>query len=223
MSQDSFLEEIAEAVHTGNQEKSHELTQQAIFRGIDPMRVIEFGLAKGVKAAGDAFGRQEMFLTDLMMAAEAMKSGMSLVLPLMETRKDEMKARNLGTVLMATVEGDIHDIGKNLCCVTLSASGFDVIDMGVDVTTDAIVNEIESRAKAGAPVHIVGLSCLMTITKQNQKKVVEVLKKGNIKTRTMVGGSPTDQKWAAEIGADAYGQDASNAVDVAKELVTRKN
>lgn len=223
MSEDALLEDIAKAVYAGDDAKSHDLTQEAISRGIDPMRVIEQGLSKGVRAAGDAFGRQECFLTDLMMAAEAMKSGMSLVLPLMSTRKDEMEARNLGTVIMATVEADIHDIGKNLCCATLSASGFEVLDMGVDVTTDAIVNQVESRSKAGTPVDIVGLSCLMTITKPNQKKTVEALKMRNVKIRTMIGGSPTDQKWAEEIGADAYGRDASNAVDVAKTLTARKN
>jgi len=222
LSEDALLENIAKAVYTGDDTKSHDLTQEAISRGIDPMKVID-QLSKGVRAAGDAFGRQEFFLTDLMMAAEAMKSGMRLVLPLVSTRKDEMKVRNAGTVLMATVEADIHDIGKNLCCATLSASGFEVLDMGVDVTTDAIIDKIESRSRAGAPVDIVGLSCLMTITKPNQKKIVEALKTKNVGTRTMIGGSPTDQKWADEIGADGYGRDASNAVDVAKTLVAHRS
>jgi 5-methyltetrahydrofolate--homocysteine methyltransferase len=123
---------------------------------------------------------------------------------------------------MATVEGDIHDIGKNLCCATLSAGGFEVVDMGVDISSDAIMQEIEARSKQDTPIDIVGLSCLMTITKPNQKRAVETLKKKGAPVKILIGGSPTDEAWAKEIGADGYGRDASPAVEVATALCRKK-
>jgi methanogenic corrinoid protein MtbC1 len=221
MVDDTLLGEIAKSVREGYAEKTSELVAKCLANGVDPILIVDESLSKGVREAGEAFGREEIFLTDLMLAAEAMKAGMKPILPLIQGRKDELKSRRAGSVLMATVEGDIHDIGKNLCCATLSAGGFEVVDMGVDVTPDAIMSEIDSKSKEGASVDLIGLSCLMTLTKPNQKRIIELLKKRGTEAKTMVGGAPCDETWAKEIGADAYGRDASNAVEVARKLIAR--
>lgn len=213
MSKELF-EAMAQSVIDGEDDEAMKLAQQAVEQGVDPLEAINQGFVIGLDEVGQQFGCGEMFLPDLVLAAEAMKAAMTVMEP--ELARRGAARQMLGTVVIGTVEGDIHDIGKTLVATMLSASGFKVYDLGVDVSIQRFV------AKAAeVDANLVGLSALLTTTMVKQKTLIESLEEAGLrsKVKVMVGGAPVTRSWAEEIGADGYSEDAIGAVGVAKQLV----
>jgi len=210
-----MLEAIYKAVLNYEPEKVKESVAQALKADVSPLTIVE-ELTKAIRNIGERFGTGEFFLPDLLMGAEAMEAGMEIVEP--ELLKRGEKTKEIGIVVLGAVMDDIHDIGKNIVATTLKANGFKVHDLGVNVPTERFIEEAE-RLKAD----IVGLSALMTTTIQRQKEVIDAFKERGIrdKYKIMVGGAAVTQKWADEIGADAYAPDAWQAVEKARNLVRR--
>ena len=213
MSADLF-KKMAQSIIDGDSDVSVALARQAIEAGMDPLEAITQGFVMGVNQVGEAFAKGDAFLPELVMAGEAMKAAVSTLEP--EMQKRGLKRTMLGKVVLATVEGDIHEIGKSLVGTMLSASGFQVYDMGVDVPTAKII----AKAKE-VDADIVGLSALLTTTMVKQKEVIEELDKQGLrkKIKVMVGGAPVTRDWVQKIEADGYSEDAIGAVGVAKKLV----
>jgi corrinoid protein of di/trimethylamine methyltransferase len=205
---------MAQSIIDGDSDVSVALAQQAVASGLDPLEAITQGFVMGVNQVGEAFAKGDAFLPELVMAGEAMKAAVSTLEP--EMQKRGLKRTMLGKVVLATVEGDIHEIGKSLVGTMLSASGFQVYDMGVDVPTAKII----AKAKE-VDADIVGLSALLTTTMVKQKEVIEELDKQGLrkKIKVMVGGAPVTRDWVRKIEADGYSEDAIGAVGVAKHLV----
>jgi 5-methyltetrahydrofolate--homocysteine methyltransferase len=207
-----LLREISEALQKGDDAKVGELTQQAIDEGMQPKVVLDDGLIAGMDVIGKRFRNHEIFLPDVLLSARAMYAGMDLLKPLF--LQDEVPS--IGKVVLGTVQGDLHDIGKNLVGIMLKGAGFEIVDLGKDVPPEAFVDTAE-KEEAG----IIGMSTLLTTTAPAMIRVIEILKERGLdgKIRTIVGGAPVSQDMAKEIGADAYGYDAANAVDSVKEMV----
>lgn len=188
--------------------------KKAVEVGVDPLRAIEDGLAQGIREVGDKFDKGEIFLPELVMAAEAMKSALEVLEPELKRKKKERKT--LGRVLLGTVEGDIHNIGKTIVAAMLTANGFEVIDVGVDVPTERFVEKVRELKP-----DILGLSALLTTTLPAQGAVIETLKKEGLRPtlKVIIGGAPASKEWAEKIGADGYGANAVEAVEVAKKLL----
>jgi len=205
---------MAQSIIDGDSDISTALAKQAIEAGIDPLDAINKGFVVGVNHVGDQFSCGDMFLPELVMAGEAMKAAISVLEP--EMAKTGAERQVFGKVIVATVQGDIHDIGKTLVGTMLSAYGFQVYDMGVDV---AIPHIIEKAGEVEAD--IVALSALLTTTMVRQRDVIEALEDVGLrdKIKVMVGGAPVTQEWVQQIGADGYSEDAVGAVGVAKKLM----
>ncbi len=183
------------------------LIKKALDEGVDPWMIIKEGMGEGMTAVGQRFESGDYFLADLILAGEVMKEGMAVL----EPRIDRKDAGKKGTVVLATVKGDIHDIGKNIVGMMLSASDFAVVDLGVDVSEDKIVSAVkESKAPA------LGLSILLTTMIGSIKDIVDALKEAGLrdKVKIVIGGACTSEKLAKEMGVDAYGEDAVKAVKV---------
>ncbi|MCJ7583852.1 MAG: corrinoid protein [Anaerolineales bacterium] len=213
MSADLF-QKMAQSIIDGDSDAAVALAQQAVASGLDPLEAITQGFVMGVNQVGEAFAKGDAFLPELVMAGEAMKAAVSTLEP--EMQKRGIQRTMLGKVVLATVEGDIHEIGKSLVGTMLSASGFQVFDMGVDVPTARII----AKAKE-VDADIVGLSALLTTTMVKQKEVIEELDKQGLrkKIKVMVGGAPVTRDWVQKIEADGYSEDAIGAVGIAKQLV----
>jgi corrinoid protein of di/trimethylamine methyltransferase len=211
---EEVLNKLMNAVLNYDPEAAVKAAEEALQKGVDPVEAIEGGLAKGVRIVGERFGAGEAFLTELVIAAEAMKQALKVLEPAI--LKSTREKKTLGKVLIGTVEGDIHDIGKNIVGTLLMVAGFEVIDIGVDVPTEKFVEKIKE-----AKPEIVGMSALMTTTMAKMADVIEALKREGLreKVKVIIGGAPTSKKWAEEIGADAHGGDAIEAVEIAKKLV----
>jgi 5-methyltetrahydrofolate--homocysteine methyltransferase len=209
------LTELADAVIQGEPARVAELTRQQIAAGVAPKTILDDGLIAGMTVVGDRFRVHEIFLPDVLLAAKAMYAGMDELRPLLV--RDGIPS--LGKVVIGSVKGDLHDIGKNLVGILLKGAGFDVIDLGHDVAPERMV---QTAVEQGAAV--IGMSALLTTTMPVMGEVVAQLKARGLagKVRTIVGGAPVTEAFAREIGADAYGFDAGNAVDVVKGLVGRR-
>lgn len=188
-----------------------ELVQQAIKEGCAPEDILNKGLVKGMEEVGRRFRENEYFVPDVLISAKAMKAGSELLKPLLA----KAGAKPLGTVIMGTVEGDMHDIGKNLVVMMLEGSGFRVVDMGVNVSSD----KFQQAVAANPDATVIGLSALLTTTMVNMGKTIQAVKKSKGSIKFMVGGAPVTDSFAKEIGADGFAPDASRAVDVAKQLI----
>ena len=212
-----LFEKMANSVIAGEAEEANALARQSLELGIKPLDAIDNGFVKGIRVVGDRFGAGELFLPELVMSAEAMKAALAVLEP--ELAKSSAARESMGSVLACTVQGDIHDIGKRIVCTMLSANGFSVVDLGVNVKVDRFVEEIKTRKP-----DIVAMSALLTTTAPNQGKVIRQLIQQGIRDQyvVMVGGAPTSPGWAKEIGADGYGENATEAVRVAKELMVLK-
>ena len=210
-----LLNKLAKSVIDGDDELAEKLAGKSLEMKIDPVIAIEDGLAEGLRVVGDSFGKGEAFLPDLVQAAEAMKTGLAILK--CAVPKDQ-EVKNLGTVVIGTVEGDLHDIGKNIVTALLEANGFTVHDLGVNVVPAKFIEVI----KESKP-DIVAMSALLTTTLPRMSGVIKELKKAGLRDqiKVMVGGAPVTQDWAEKIGADAYGSDAVEAVVKAKELMGR--
>jgi corrinoid protein of di/trimethylamine methyltransferase len=214
MQNDDLFKAMAQSITDGESEKAAELAKQSIEQGIDPLDAINKGFVNGVNYVGDQFSCGNMYLPELVMAGEAMKAAVAVLEPELARRGSERKM--LGKVVLCTVEGDIHEIGKTLVGTMLSATGFQVFDMGVDVP---VMKVVEKAREVGAD--IVALSALLTTTMVHQKDVVEALEDIGLrnKVKVMVGGAPVTQEWVKQIGADGYSEDAIGAARVAKQLL----
>lgn len=205
---------MAQSILDGDSDEAEALAKQAIEMGLDPLECITSGYVTGVNEVGENFACGQAFLPELVMAGEAMKAAVAILEP--EMAKRGTARQMYGKVVLATVEGDIHEIGKTLVGTLLSASGFEVIDLGVDVSTAKIIEKARE-------VHadIVALSALLTTTMVKQGEVIEALEDVGLrgKVKVMVGGAPVTREWVARIGADGYSEDAIGAVKVAKELM----
>ena len=210
----SILEELKTAVVEGDSEKSIEFAQKALESNISPLDAINEGLAKGVKEVGDSFSAGEVFLVELVMAGDAMKAGMSVLLPVIRETKTEITTA--GKVMIGTVAGDIHSIGKDIVATLLEAEGFEVINVGEDVSSDDFIEKVKELKP-----HVLGLSSLLTATLPEQKEVIEKLKENGLReaVKVIIGGAPTTQEWADEIDADGWAGDAVDAVNLVKKLV----
>ena len=208
----NILREIAESLGRGEDERVAELTLQALREGTAPRDVLDRGLVPGLADVGEQFRRHEIFLPDVLLAARAMTAGVDILKPLLAGGG----ATSRGKVVIGTIQGDLHDIGKNLVGIMLKGAGFEVIDLGHDVAPERFV---ETAEKEGAGV--VGMSALLTTTMAGMGKVVELLKRRGLasKVKTIVGGAPVSAEFAREIGADAHGYDAANAVERVAGLI----
>ena len=208
----SLLEEISTLLQDGDDERVSELTKKAIDEELEPKEILDNGLIAGMNIIGEKFRNHEIFLPEVLLAARAMYAGMDLLKPLF--LKEGIPS--IGKVVLGTVQGDLHDIGKNLVGIMLKGAGFDIIDLGKDVSPEEFVNAAE---REGAEV--IGLSTLLTTTTPMMTKVIELLKERGLEGRikTIVGGAPVTEDLAREIGASSYGYDAASAVERVKELV----
>jgi 5-methyltetrahydrofolate--homocysteine methyltransferase len=211
----SALAELGDAVIRGDPARVAALTREVIREGITPKTILDDGLIAGMTVVGDRFRVHEIFLPDVLLAAKAMYAGMDELRPLLV--RDGIPS--IGKVVIGTVRGDLHDIGKNLVGIMLKGAGFEVIDLGHDVAPERMV---QTAHEQGASV--IGMSALLTTTMPVMGEVVGLLRERGLAgtIRTIVGGAPVTDEFARQIGADAYGFDAGNAVDVVKDLVGRR-
>jgi 5-methyltetrahydrofolate--homocysteine methyltransferase len=206
------FEIIAESVIAGNEPKAVDGVKALIDAGTDPLSIINDGLMVGMNVVGERFKKGDMFVPEVLMAARAMNSGIELVKPLI----NEEDMPNVGTVVIGTVKGDLHDIGKNLVGMMMESAGFKVINVGIDVSADKFVEAVkENNAK------IVAMSAMLTTTMVYMKKVIEAMEEAGLRDQVkfMIGGAPVTAKYAEEIGADLYTVDASSAAEEGKTLV----
>jgi corrinoid protein of di/trimethylamine methyltransferase len=215
MNQDMF-QRMAQSIIDGDADVAVELAKESIAADMDPLAAISNGFVQGVNTVGEAFGRGDAFLPELVMAGEAMKAAVATLDP--ELKKRGSQRQILGKVVIATVEGDIHEIGKSLVATMLGASGFEVHDLGVDTPGDKLIGKaLEVNAD------IVAMSALLTTTMVKQREVIEELEKEGLRRRlkVLVGGAPVTRDWVETIGADGYSEDAIGAVALAKRLLGR--
>jgi len=207
-----ILQQISESLQRGDHERTCELVRQAVERPVEVTRILDDGLIAGMNVVGEKFRVHEIFLPEVLLAAKAMTAAMELLKPLLI----ETGAPNRGKVVIGSVRGDLHDIGKNLVGIMLRGAGFEVLDLGSDVAPESFVDAAE---RDGAPV--IGLSALLTTTMSVMKDVVELLRRRGLdgRIKVIVGGAPVSQQFAREIGADAYAFDAANAVERVRALV----
>jgi corrinoid protein of di/trimethylamine methyltransferase len=208
-----MYEKLAQAVIEGEPDDAEELAKQALDLGLDPLTCVNEGLTKGIQQVGALFASGEYFLPELIIGAEAMKRALAVLEPAMA---GDQSREVVGTVVIGTVEGDMHEIGKTLVGTMLIANGFKVIDLGVDLSADKFVAAVKENN-----ADIVGASALLTTTMLQQKKIIEALAAEGLsdKVKVMVGGAPVTESYALEIGADGYAEDAISAVDLAFRLV----
>jgi len=206
-----MFEEIKQAIITGNEAQAVKLTQALLDRNTEPQKILSQGLVAGMDVVGARFKAYEMWLPEVILAAKAMKAATALLKPYLEKSGGSMK---LGKIVIATVEGDVHDIGKNLVSMMLESAGFDMVDLGVNAKVSAIA---EAAVKQGAD--LVGLSALLTTTMLAMKPAVKAIRGASSKVKVMVGGSPITQEWAKEAGADGFAPDALRAINLAKGLL----
>ena len=211
---DDLFQKMSQCILDGDSEAAVALAKQAIESGIDPLDAISKGFVVGVNQVGESFACGQAFLPELVMAGEAMKAAVATLEPEMQKRGTARTI--LGKVVLATVEGDIHEIGKTLVGTMLSASGFQVYDLGVDASAAKIIAKVQE-----VDANLVGLSALLTTTMVKQKEVIDELDKLGLrsKVKVMVGGAPVTRDWVQRIEADGYSEDAIGAVAVAKQLV----
>ncbi len=208
----SVLNEISEALLVGNAAKVKELVEKALSEGSSPRDIIQQGLIPGMNVVGAKFKNNEYYVPEVLIAARAMHAGLDIVKPLLADSGMEPTGR----VAIGTVKGDLHDIGKNLVAMMLEGAGFEINDLGIDVTADKFVE----AAKDGN-VDVIAMSALLTTTMPSMVDTIKALEAAGLrdKVKVMIGGAPVTQNYADEIGADGYSPDAASAVDKAKELL----
>lgn len=207
-----ILDKLAQAVIDGEPEDATEAAQEALAQGLEPLDCINNGLTPGIDRVGELFATGEYFLPDLILGGDAMKAALEILEPAL---KGDQERKILGRVVLGTVEGDLHEIGKTLVGTMLTANGFQVTDIGVDKPASEFVNAVK---KTGAT--LVGASALLTTTMLHQQEVIDALREAGLgdQVKVIVGGAPVTESWAEKIGADGYAEDAISAVAVAKKL-----
>jgi 5-methyltetrahydrofolate--homocysteine methyltransferase len=204
------LKALAQAVIDGNQSAAVEITKAVLKEGTEASAVLHDGLIAGMDVVGARFKKNEIYIPEVLIAARAMKMAMEVLEP--ELARAGVKP--VGKFLIGTVQGDLHDIGKNLVAMMLKGAGFEVVDLGVDVMPEKFIE----RARATG-VQLIGLSALLTTTMPSMEKTLKALKAAGVPAKIMIGGAPVTPGYASKIGADGYAPDAASAVDVAKKLV----
>ncbi len=214
METQALLEEMSQAVLKGEIEEAEALARRAVEEGMDPLEAINKGYILGLDEVGKLFRAGEYFLPDLVAAGEAMKRALAVFDPFLKNQTSEKKGR--GRVVLGTVASDFHDIGKGIVGSMLVASGFEVIDLGVDVSAQKFLEAVKELNP-----DVLGMSALLTTTMPNQKKVIEALREANERqhVKVIIGGAAVTRKWADEIDADAYGEDAIAAVALVEEFI----
>ena len=213
MSEELF-KSMAQAVIDGDDEEAAALAQQALDQGIDPLEAINKGFTPGMDTVGELYSTGEYFLPDLILGGEAMKAALAVLEPALKAAGQAREV--LGKVVLGTVKGDIHEIGKSLVGSMLSANGFEVYDLGIDIESSEFVAKVQEYQ-----ADILGLSALLTTTMLHQREVIDLLVEAGIRdqVKVIVGGCPVTPGWAEEIGADGFAEDAASAVVVARKLV----
>ncbi|CAB1077611.1 5-methyltetrahydrofolate--homocysteine methyltransferase (EC [Olavius algarvensis Delta 1 endosymbiont] len=208
------LEDAAKAIINGDAAKAADLAKQGLGEGIEPLNLLEQGFVPGINEVGDLFSKGKLFIPMLIKSAAAMEKATEIINAAIPQEEEIVQ----GKVVLGTVQGDVHDIGKTIVVALFKANGFDVLDLGRDVANDKIIEEAE---KFGADV--IGTSTLLTTTMVLQKELEEQLKSAGLreKYKTIIGGAPVTQRWADRIGADAYAHDASDGVKKLKELLKK--
>jgi len=208
----SVLEKLKESVIAGDEAKAVEYTKQALDEGIDVEKILNDGFIPGMDVVGDLFQANEIYVPEMLISAKAMKAGMKILEPLLT----KAGVKRVGKVVIGTVKGDLHDIGKNLVAMMLEGGGFEVIDAGVDVSSQKFIDLVKENEP-----DILCLSALLTTTMGEMKNVVDNFKEKGLRDdiKIMVGGAPLSEEYAREIGADGYSTDAASAVRLAKKLV----
>jgi corrinoid protein of di/trimethylamine methyltransferase len=214
--QEDTLAAMRQSIVDGATDTAAALAQSALQQGDDLMEAIDRGFVAGMNYVGEQYGQRKMFLPDMLASAEAMKAAMTVLEP--ELKRQGNQRPMLGTVLLGTTKGDIHEIGKTLVGTLLTAHGFRVVDLGVDVPTE----QFAAKARE-VQADIVGVSALLTTTMRGQKSVIETMDREGLRPqiKIIVGGAPVSRQWAEEIGADGYAKDAVSAVALAKSLVEK--
>ena len=217
MDKNQILEKLAAVVIDGTEDEAKVLAQTVVANKIDPLEAIEQGLSKGMEIIGGRFECGEAYLPELLMAAASFNAAMAVLKPEIEAQKKQLV--KLGKVLIGTVKGDVHSIGKDIVASVLDTSGFDVVDMGVDNPSLNIIQEAEK-----VQADVIALSSVMTTTMPAQKEVIDTLKEMGIRQKyfVIIGGGPVNQEWADRIGADGYGKSAIDAVALVKGLMAKK-
>jgi corrinoid protein of di/trimethylamine methyltransferase len=210
---DKLLTGITASIVEGEPDKTVDLTRQAIEANVEPLIIIDEGLVPGMNVVGERFQSGEYFLPHLIIAASGMQQAMELLEPELQAR--QQAAERAGTVVIGSVAGDIHEIGKSLVGTMMAASGFQVYDIGVDVPTETFVAKVQ---ETGAD--ILGLSALLTTTMTVQREIIEALEEAGIRdqVKVIIGGAPVNQEWADTIGADGYAEDAVGAIELVNRL-----
>ena len=204
------LKALADAVINGDQNKALEITKAAIEEGTAAKDVLDNGLIAGMDIVGARFKKNEVYIPEVLISARAMKMAMGVLEP--ELVKAGVEP--VGKLLIGTVQGDLHDIGKNLVAMMLKGAGFEVIDLGVDVEPEKFIEQVKA-----ANAQLIGMSALLTTTMPGMEKTIKAVKDAGIGVKVMIGGAPVTQDYADRIGADGYAPDAASAVDIAKSLV----
>ncbi len=206
------LIDISEALQRGDASTVEKLVRLSLAEGLTPKEILEKGLIQGMDIIGEKFKKNEVYVPEVLIAARAMHAGMDVLKP----KLTETGVKNIGKVIIGTVKGDLHDIGKNLVKMMLEGAGFEVIDLGVDVGEEKFIEAIKEQKP-----NIVGMSALLTTTMINMPKVINAIKNAGLreKVKIMIGGAPITKNYAEQIGADGYSPDAASAVTDAKKLI----
>jgi corrinoid protein of di/trimethylamine methyltransferase len=206
------LTKLYEVILNGDSKSAIAITKQALAEGADPMEIVNRHMIPAMDEAGRRFECEDYFVPELLLAARAMKGALELIRPLLAARGDEP----IGRVVIGTVKGDLHDIGKNLIASMLEGGGFEVIDLGTDVSPEKFVQAVKERH-----ANVVCLSALLTVTMPSMKTTIDALKSAGVRdqVRVLVGGAPVTEQWAKEIGADGYGSNAAAAVPLARSVL----
>jgi len=207
---EELLKELSTAVIDGNKDKSLEITNKLLELGLSAKEILDNGLLPGMDVVGVRFRDNIIFVPQVLISARAMKTSLAILEPLLS--KSDL--RGSGTIVIGTVKGDIHDIGKNIVAMMLRSSGFSVIDLGIDTKVEKFLEAIKNEQ-----ADIIGMSALLTTTMGYMKTVIERLKSEQINIKTMIGGAPISKAFADQINADGYAKNASDAVKLAKQLM----
>lgn len=205
-----ILDNISQALQKGKAKDVKAFVEQALKDGLQPQTILNDGLLAGMGVVGVKFKNNEVYVPDVLIAARAMKAGTEILKPLLAAAG----SKALGKIILGTVKGDLHDIGKNLVAAMLEGGGFDVIDLGVDVSPEKFIEAVKEKG-----AQIIAMSALLTTTMPGMKTTIESVKAAGVPVKVMIGGAPVTQRYADEIGADGFSDNASGAVRVARQLV----
>ena len=206
----TIYEEAAQTIVDADRAAAEQVAKRALEQGLAPADIMQNGFVKGIQEVGDLFESGEVFLPELMMSADAMAGATEVTNAALEGEAAEAK----GVMVIGTVQGDVHDIGKAIVIAYLKANGYEVTDLGRDVSADTFIDKAKELN-----ADVIGMSALLTTTMEEQKKVIKVIKDEGLSFKTVVGGAPATQRWADQIGADAYAEDANDGVKKINELL----